>query len=250
MLIKLKLLLLILSLLAFTACARLDRMNEDITTLKSEVADLKKENQKLTELSAQVNELQNNLRQVDENQSSVNKSLKELMARIGSLEKNTPREAPSSPPVPSLDPEKTYNDAYRIFKEGRYPESEVAFSDFLEQFPQSKLADDAQFWIGETFLKEGKTIEALFAFENVVQKYPQGNKVPDALLRQGICFKLLGEKDNARFILQQVLDKYPHSSVRYRSERTEKVTPIKIFVNPERKQKSVSFLCSYAIRNC
>ncbi|WAC06225.1 MAG: tol-pal system protein YbgF [Thermodesulfobacteriota bacterium] len=218
MLIKIKLILLILPLLSFTACASLDRMNEDIDTLKSDVADLKKENQSFTdvrkqlaELSAQVDDLQNNLRRVDENQCSANKSLNEIRARIGSLEKNKPVCVSSSPPTTPLDPEKIYNDACRIFKEGRYPESEIAFSNFIEQFPQSKLAGDAQYWIGETYFKEGKTIEAIFAFDDAVSKYPQGNKVPEALVKQGICFKLLGEKDNARFILQQVIDKYPNT---------------------------------------
>jgi tol-pal system protein YbgF len=223
-----------IALLSFTACETINQMDADITTLKSNVASLKKETQSLqdlrkevADLSVQVDDVQNNLQEVrgrvDENQHSLDKSLKEVKARLGSLEKNTPIgetpspspppgvTSPSTPSAASLNAEEVYNDAYRIFQEGRYPESRAAFSKFLQQFPQTKYSGNAQFWIGEAYFKEGKTEEAILAFEDVVKKYPQGNKVPDALVKQGICFKVLGDNDNARIILQRVIDKYPNT---------------------------------------
>jgi len=231
---NLRLFLLAITLLGFSACETINQMDSDITTLKSDVASLKKETQSLqdlrkqvADLSVQVEETQNNLQavrgRVDENQHSVDKSLKEIRTHIGSLEKNTSIGVSSSPPptpgvIPpstpsaaSLGPEEVYNDAYRIFQEGRYPESRSAFVKFLQQFPQTEYSDNAQFWIGEAYFKEGKTEEAILAFEDVVKKYPQGNKVADALVKQGICFKVLGDKDNALIILQRVIDKYPNS---------------------------------------
>jgi tol-pal system protein YbgF len=231
---NLRLFLLAITLLGFNACETMNQMNSDIMTLQSDVASLKKETQSLQDLrkqvanlSVQVDETQNNLQgvrgRVDENQHSVDKSLKEIRARIGSLEKNTSIGVSSSPPptsgvtpsstpsAASLDAEEVYNDAYRIFQEGRYPESRSAFVKFLQQFPQTEYSDNAQFWIGEAYFKEGKAEEAILAFEDVARKYPQGNKVPDALVRQGICFKVLGDKDNARIILQRVINKYPNS---------------------------------------
>ena len=191
--------------------------NQNLQDLRKEVADL----------SVQVDEIQNNLQELrgrlEENQHSVDQSLKEIRTHIDSLEKNTSTGVSSSPPPTSgvtspitpspaaLDPEVVYNDAYRIFQEGRYPESRSAFVKFLQQFPQTEFSDNAQFWIGEAYFKEGKTEEAILAFEDVVKKYPQGNKVPDALVRQGLCFKVLGDKDNARIILRQVIDKYPNT---------------------------------------
>jgi TolA-binding protein len=132
---------------------------------------------------------------VDENQHSVDQSLKEIRTHIGSLDKNTSIGVSSSPPPTSevtplntpstatLDAEEVYRDAYSIFQEGRYPESRSAFVKFLQQFPQTEYSDNAQFWIGEAYFKEGKTEEAILAFENVVKKF-QGNS--DALLKQGI----------------------------------------------------------------
>ena len=172
----------------------------------------------------QVDEIQNKLQEltgrVEEDQYSIDKSLREIRARIGSLEKTTPGGAPpraSSAPVvaapnaPSaafLDFEEVYNNAYTIFQEGRYPEARAAVKKFLQQFPQTEYPENAQYWIGETYLKEGKIEEAILAFEDVVKKFPQGNKVPDALVKQGLCFKLMGDTSNARIILQRVIDNY------------------------------------------
>ena len=213
----------------------INQRDSDITTLEPDVASPKNETQSLEDLRKvladlliQVDEIQNNLQEirgrVDENQYSVDKSLKEIRNRIGSLEKNislgmpsgppstTPEvTSPSTPPAASLDAEEVYQDANRIFQEGRYPESRSSFAKFLQQFPQTEYSDNAQYWIGEAYLKEGKIEEAIVAFEDVVQKYPQGNKVPDALVKQGICFKILGDKNNARIILQRVIDKYPNT---------------------------------------
>ena len=218
--------LLAIVLLSFNGCETMNQMDADISTLQSDIASLQKETQSLqdlrkdvADLSVQVDEMQNNFQEVrgrvDENQHSVDKSLKEIRTHIGPLEKNTPIGMPSSPvpttpdvtspstpPPAPLDAEEVYHDAYRIFQEGRYPESRSAFVNFLQEFPQTEYSDNAQYWIGEAYFKEGKTEEAILAFEDVVKKYPQGNKVPDALVRQGLCFKILGDNDNARFILQ------------------------------------------------
>ena len=228
---SLRLFLLSIMLLGFNACETMNEMNSDIITLRSEVASLKEETRSLQELrkevadlSVQVDETQNNLQemrgQIDTNQHSVDKNLKEIRARIWSGVKSTPIGIPPGPTVTSgvtppgtspADAEEFYNDAYRIFQEGRYSESRSAFAKFLQQFPQTEYSDNAQFWIGEAYFKEGKTEEAILAFEDVVKKYPQGNKVPDALIRQGLCFKVLGDNDNARIILQRVMDKYPNT---------------------------------------
>jgi peptidoglycan hydrolase CwlO-like protein len=76
---NLRLFFLAIALLGFSACATIDEMNADITTLKSDVASLNKETQSLqdlrkevADLSVQVDEMQNNQQavrgRVDENQ--------------------------------------------------------------------------------------------------------------------------------------------------------------------------------------
>jgi len=86
------------------------------------------------------------------------------------------------------------------------------FRDFLKRYPKSNLADNAQYWIGESHYALREFDQAILEFDAVRRKYPQGEKVPAALLKQGYSFAELGEKVNARLILQEVIEKYPQSS--------------------------------------
>ena len=83
------------------------------------------------------------------------------------------------------------------------------FKDFLMRHPKSNLADNAQYWIGESHYGLREFDQAIIEFDAVRRRYPQGEKVPAALLKQGYAFAELGEKLNARLLLQEVVEKYP-----------------------------------------
>src|SRR6266851_8574459 len=48
-------------------------------------------------------------------------------------------------------PEESYQAAYLDFSKGLYPLAISEFRDFLRRFPDSALADSAQYWIGEAY---------------------------------------------------------------------------------------------------
>ena len=54
-------------------------------------------------------------------------------------------------------------------------------------YPDSPLADNAQYWLGEAYYVNKSFPEALAAFQRVVDKYPQSRKLPDAMLKIGYC---------------------------------------------------------------
>lgn len=93
------------------------------------------------------------------------------------------------------------------------------FKDFLKRYPKSNLADNAQYWIGESYYALREFDRAILEFDAVRRKYPQGEKIPAALLKQGYSFAELGEKVNARLILQEVIEKYPQSPEAMRAKQ-------------------------------
>ena len=88
----------------------------------------------------------------------------------------------------------------------------MGFQDFIKRYPNSKNADNAQFWIGEIYYSEKWYEKAILEYQNVIEKYPTGNKVPAALLKQGLAFANIGDKPNAKLILEELRRKYPDSS--------------------------------------
>ena len=122
-----------------------------------------------------------------------------------------PTTKPTRPTKP-IDYTKLYDTAYDDYSRKSYSLSRNGFEEYLKQFPDTDLADNAQYWIGECYYAEGKYEEAAEAFKQVITKYPTGNKVPRAMLKAGHASLQLGRKDQARSMFQQAIDAYPLSS--------------------------------------
>jgi tol-pal system protein YbgF len=123
--------------------------------------------------------------------------------------------ATSAPPQPDLQPgadeaaDGLYQRARKEYEAGNYEVAIVLFKQLLRQHPQTPLAGNAQYWLGESLYAQQQFEAAIVAFDEVVQKYAKNSKVPAAILKQGYAFDALNDKRNARFFLQQVQRKYP-----------------------------------------
>ncbi|MFN3396814.1 MAG: tol-pal system protein YbgF [Thermodesulfovibrionales bacterium] len=143
------------------------------------------------------------------------KELNDKLARL-STEKQTQKveEEKASEKVveeKSGEPLKAYEQAYELYKEKKYKEARDRFNNFLKDFPKSDLADNAQFWIGETYYAEKDFEGAILAYEMVIKNYPQSEKLPGAMLKQGMAFFELGDKKTAKVIFDRLIEKFPDS---------------------------------------
>jgi tol-pal system protein YbgF len=124
-----------------------------------------------------------------------------------------PAEKVASAKVPEIiDYTKLYDTAYEDYVRQSYPLARSEFEEYLRRFPETDLADNAQYWIGECFFAEGKYEQAADAFKKVIERYPTGNKVPRAMLKAGYALLQLGQDTEAKDMFQQVMDAYPLSS--------------------------------------
>ncbi len=105
-----------------------------------------------------------------------------------------------------------YDRGYTLYHQGRYLDSESTFQQYLQQHTDTDLADNAQYWIGESRYARKDFQGALAAFVETVDRYPQGNKVPAALLKAGQCLEELGDLDTARQTYQQLMERFPNSA--------------------------------------
>ena len=105
-----------------------------------------------------------------------------------------------------------YAEGKKAFDNEDFGAARKAFESFLKRFPQSDQADNAQFWIGETYYRENWYEKAILEYQKVIENFPKGNKVPAALLKQGMAFIELGDKENAGLIFKELVDRYPRST--------------------------------------
>jgi tol-pal system protein YbgF len=117
----------------------------------------------------------------------------------------------SRDPNAPIDPESAYNAAYADYSAGRYPLAREAFRTYLQHYPDTEVADNAQYWIGETLYATGDFAGAITEFKLVAERYPKGDKVPAALLKAGMASARLKNNDQAKTLYRQVIQKYPKS---------------------------------------
>jgi tol-pal system protein YbgF len=105
-----------------------------------------------------------------------------------------------------------YNRAKQAYDHGSMTQARRGFEELIQRYPNSASADNAQFWIGETFFREKAYEKSILEYQKVIEKYPKGNKVPAALLKQGHAFLALGDKVNSRLIFEELVRKFPQSA--------------------------------------
>jgi tol-pal system protein YbgF len=117
-----------------------------------------------------------------------------------------------------------YQAAFGLLKDSQFDQAVAAFQQFLATYPDSSLADNAQYWLGEAYYVNKSFPEALAAFQRVASKYPQSRKVPDALLKVGYCDYELKDVQAAHDTLAQVVTNYPDTpAARLAQARLEKM---------------------------
>lgn len=113
--------------------------------------------------------------------------------------------------TPSGDPMETYQAAYRDYQRGNYDLAIEGFRDFLAVNKVADLADNAEYWIGESLFSQKKYREAIAQFDSVVSRYPRSDKVPGALLKKGYAYISIGERAQGIVQLQYVVHEHPNS---------------------------------------
>ena len=105
-----------------------------------------------------------------------------------------------------------YQAAFELLKQQRYDEASTAFQQFLQTFPDSELAGNAQYWLAESYYVTEQFTEALAAFTEVTTRYPLSRKLADALLKIGYCNYEMQSWDAARAALIRARSEFPEST--------------------------------------
>jgi len=111
------------------------------------------------------------------------------------------------------DGQEAYSKAFSLLKEGQYEQSIKAFEAFKVSYPNSKYADNAQYWLGEANYVSRDYKRALTEFQQLIAQYPDSSKNSGARLKIGYVYFELKNWSAAREALQQVITLYPDTTV-------------------------------------
>jgi tol-pal system protein YbgF len=114
----------------------------------------------------------------------------------------------TSETLPTGSVQEQYDYAFNLLRQADYPNAEKAFAQFLKAHPDSPLASNAQYWMGETLYVRNKFKEAAVAFAEGYQKYPKSNKAPDSLLKLSLALSAMKANDDACAALGELTKNY------------------------------------------
>lgn len=171
-------------------------------------------------LRATIEQLQNELEQA--RQRSREQYI-DMDSRVTALEQQTPAGKPAAakPPVTANPVQPTpagesaaYQAAYNsLIKQGDAVSAAQQFQAFLQTWPDSKLAPNAWYWLGESYYALGSYDLALKSFGILLDKHAASGKAPDALLKSAYSQLELKDEAAGKQTLEQVIVKYPDSPV-------------------------------------
>lgn len=117
-----------------------------------------------------------------------------------------------------------YQQGSNLIQAEQFESAIAVFQDLLNRYPNGNLADNAQYWIGESFYALRQFDYALVAFNTLLERFPNSAKRSHALLKIGYVYYEQKDYYSARAVLEQVLSSNPNSSIaRLAQTRLQKI---------------------------
>ncbi len=222
-----------LVLVVFSGCAS----RREIVRLKNQADYLEENNRRLDERTAEMDsllkaqiELTNRLRAdlatilggMDQRMEVVESKLEDLGQRFPELSRKMEmvkqrlsEGADSTSDTSSIkvnvDPQKLYDGAYLDLTKGSYDLAITGFTSYLKYFPETELAGNSQYWLGECYYAKKNYTRAAIEFHKVLENYSTGAKVPSALYKLGLSLIELKSTNQAEKYLNELMEKYPNT---------------------------------------
>ena len=124
----------------------------------------------------------------------------------------TPPPVQPAPRPVGVSAQRMFEASYDDYTSGRWDLAIQGFEGFIQTFPRTAQAADAQYNIGMSYYQQSKWSDARDAFQKVISDYPQNaERVPEAYYKLGQTFERLNQVDNAKRAYETILSKYPNS---------------------------------------
>lgn len=196
--------------------ARQTRLEAKVERLSNEVKSI---NQTESATTGTDVELREKVYQLEAKIADLNQAYSRLDSKVNQLSLGSAPPVTESgshtqipPETASVNTEEVmFNEGYTELSDGNYEESRVKFKEYLSRYPKSAKANDATYWIAESYYREGQFEESILEYQRFIDTYPKDQRVPLAYLKQGMSLVEIGKKEEAKLFFQTLIDKYPNS---------------------------------------
>ena len=182
-----------------------ESMGDDTRALRDALADL---SARLERMDAKITDLKNQM-QIMQNPPPApgTAGAPGSMPTTGAPGQTGPATAPPS----GMSAEKTYTDARRDQQTGNVDLAYQEYQQYLTYFPNTELAANAQYYMGEISYNRNDYKGAVQAFDAVLERYPNNPKTADARYMKGMALAKDGQRTRAVQELRSLVQSNPNS---------------------------------------
>jgi tol-pal system protein YbgF len=127
-----------------------------------------------------------------------------------SLVASNPKESTeSAKPSGVIDDAALLKEGLERLGKNSFAPARESFTALLKTYPVSALADQAQFYLAESYFGEKWYEKAILEYQVVIAKYVKSSKRPAALFKQAISFEKIGDTANAKARFKALANVYP-----------------------------------------
>lgn len=187
---------------------KVDSMGEDVRSLKDALTDL---SSRLERMDAKMTDLKNQL-QIIQNPPAAPPPNGVGTTPGGTNPPLAGAGTPNAAGVPAgMSADQSYTDAMRDKQTGKLDLAYNEFQQYLTYFPNTELAANAQYNLGEISYTRGDYAGAVKSFDAVLERYPQNAKTPDAHYMKGLALLKINQRSRAAAEFRTLVQNYPHN---------------------------------------
>jgi len=115
-----------------------------------------------------------------------------------------------------VEAQRLFQQSYGDYLSGQMEVARMGFQLYVETYPATVMADDALYWVGETYLTEAvgdstKLDSARIVFSQLEDRYPESNRIATATLKRAIIRAQQGDIGSARRMFERIVSTWPGS---------------------------------------
>jgi tol-pal system protein YbgF len=194
-----------------------DSTNKVLVALTALQATLQKQqgdsSTHVDQLAGQIQSLNDSLDELKARLAKVSKQLEDMQSSQQTLaasqaQQTAQQQAAASAPPPDV----LYNNAVRDYNGNKNDLAIQEFSDYVKFYPNTDLAGNCYFYLGEVQFRQGNYQQAAQNYDQVLQNFPTGTKAASAQLKKGFSLIELGKQEDGVVELRHVIQRYPKSN--------------------------------------
>jgi tol-pal system protein YbgF len=185
------------------------KLDDNLTRMSKTQADLVS---KMTDLSGNLEGLNSQLESSQQRMTQLSQRLDDLQADLARRFNVLTGQVTgtSNQGQAGTTPSDLYRLASNDYQAGKFDLALSGFRNFVNQYPKSELAPQAQFYSGEAEFARKNWVDAAREYDKVVQNYSKSEFEPKALFKRSMALQQIGHTQDAVQGFKRLIQEHPN----------------------------------------